>query len=126
MARLRILLVDDDRHICILGRELLERLGYEVETAGGGEEVLARFRRDDFPDLVILDYNLPGMSGLEVLKFLKACHPGIKVLMTSGFFSRQEMEQLKVAGASGFLSKPFRSRAVKSLIEEILGKSPSS
>jgi two-component system, cell cycle sensor histidine kinase and response regulator CckA len=120
MPRTRILLVDDDPLILSLGGELLEKMGYEVETAALGEEVVERFHQDPPPDLVILDCNLPGLSGLEVMRRLLISHPGAKVLMASGFFSRQEMAELKAAGAAGFLTKPFRIGAAKSLIEEIL------
>lgn len=123
---MHILLVDDDQLICSLGRELLEKLGYGVETAGFGEEVLERFHRGPPLDLVILDYHLPGMSGLEVMQRLKSSHPSAKVLVTSGFFSHQEMEELRAGGVAGFLSKPFRLMAMKSLIEEVLGGHPNS
>jgi CheY-like chemotaxis protein len=119
----RILLVDDDPHIRTLGRELLENLGYGVETAGDGEEVLQKFHQGNPPDLVILDYNLPGMSGLEVFQRLRTSSPGTKVLMASGFFSQKEMEQLRAGGAAGLLGKPFRLRELQSRIEEALGKS---
>ena len=98
---IRILLVDDDLHIQTLGRELLENLGYGVETAGDGEEVLQKFHQGNPPDLVILDYNLPGISGLEVFRRLRTFYPGKKVLMASGSFSQQEMEQLRAGGGGG-------------------------
>ena len=119
---IRILLVDDDLHIRTLGRELLENLGYGVETAGDGEEVLQKFHQGNPPDLVILDNNLPGMSGLEVCRRLRTFYPGTKVLMASGFFSQQEMEQLRAGGAAGLLGKPFRLKELQSRIEEVLGK----
>jgi two-component system, cell cycle sensor histidine kinase and response regulator CckA len=117
---LHILLVDDDPHIRSLGREILEKLGYGVETAKNGEEVLARLQRDQPLDLVILDYHLPGMSGLEVMQRLKASRPGAEVLVASGFFSNQDQERLTAGGATGFLCKPFRLGELKSRIEEVL------
>jgi two-component system, cell cycle sensor histidine kinase and response regulator CckA len=120
--RRRILLVDDDPLIRSLGQELLEKLGYGVETAGMGEEVLEKFHQGHPLDLVILDYHLPGMSGLEVIQRLKTSFPGVKVLVASGFFSNQDMKLLTVGGAEGFLHKPFRLGEVRSRIEEILGE----
>jgi CheY-like chemotaxis protein len=119
---IQILLVDDDLHIRSLGRELLEKLGYGVETAENGEEVLKKLHQGRPLDLVILDYHLPGMSGLEVMRRLKTLYPGIEVLVASGFFSNREKEQLTAGGARGFLDKPFRMRELKSLIEEVLGE----
>lgn len=117
---IQILLVDDDRHIRSLGRELLEKLGYHVETAATGEEVLEKFHQGRPLDLVILDYHLPGMSGLEVIQKLKRVYPGAEVLVASGFFSNRDKEQLMAGGARGFLDKPFRLGELRSRIEEIL------
>jgi two-component system, cell cycle sensor histidine kinase and response regulator CckA len=118
---IRILLVDDDLHIRTLGREILEKLGYAVETAGTGEEVLARFRQGQPLDLVILDCHLPGMSGLEVVRQLQAQYPGVGVLAASGYFSSRDKDQLKAGGARGFLCKPFRMGELRSRIAEVLG-----
>jgi CheY-like chemotaxis protein len=123
---IQILLVDDDPHIRSLGRELLEKLGYGVETAEKGEEVLEKFQQGQSVDLVILDYHLPGMSGLEVCRRLKPLAPGVRMLIASGFSSTQEIEQLRAAGAAGFLRKPFRLKELQSQIEEILRESSGS
>jgi CheY-like chemotaxis protein len=119
---IQILLVDDDLHIRSLGRELLEKMGYGVETAENGEEVLERFHQGRPLDLVILDYHLPGMSGLEVVQRLKVLYPGTEVLVASGFFTNREREALTAEGARGFLDKPFRLKELKSKIEGVLGK----
>jgi CheY-like chemotaxis protein len=119
---IQILLVDDDHHIRSLGRELLEKMGYGVETAENGEEVLEKLHQGRPLDLVILDYHLPGMSGLEVMQRLKTLYPGTEVLVASGFFSNREKEALTAGGARGFLDKPFRLRELRSRIEEVLGE----
>ena len=124
--KVQILLVDDDPLIRSLGQELLEKLGYGVETAEKGEEVLEKFQQGRFPDLVILDYHLPGMSGLEVCKQLKSLDPGVKMLVASGFFSDLQITQLKAGGAAGFLHKPFRLRELQGRIEEVLQGSSES
>ncbi len=123
---IQILLVDDDLHIRSLGRELLEKLGYEVETAENGAEVLEKLQTGRPLDLVILDYHLPGMNGMEVMQRLKTLYPGAEVLMASGFFSLREKEQLRAGGATGFLDKPFRVRELQSRIKEALGERPAS
>lgn len=122
--RAQILLVDDDPYIRSLGREILERLGYGVETAENGDEVLAKINRGQPLDLVILDYHLPGMSGLEVVRRLQILSPGALVLVASGFFSNQDREQLTANGATGFLYKPFRLGELQARIEGILKERP--
>jgi CheY-like chemotaxis protein len=119
---IQILLVDDDLHIRSLGRELLESLGYGVETAESGEEVFEKFHQGQPLDLVILDYHLPGIGGLEVVQRLKALSPGTEVLMASGFFTNREKEALTAEGARSFLDKPFRLKELKSRLEEVLGE----
>ena len=119
---IQILLVDDDLHIRSLGRELLEKLGYAVETAENGAEVLEKLQQGRPLDLVILDYHLPGMNGLEVMRRLKKLYPGAEVLVASGFFTNRDKEQLRAGGATGFLDKPFRLKELQSLIEGVLGE----
>jgi CheY-like chemotaxis protein len=103
-----ILLVDDDPLIRVLGQELLEHLGYRVETAGDGSEALAKYRQMGRADLVVLDYYLPGQNGSEVLKEFKTLDRRARVLMASGFFSSQEAASLKQEGALGLINKPYR------------------
>lgn len=102
-----ILLVDDDPLIRILGRELLEHLGYRVETAEDGSEALQKYRQGR-ADLVVLDFYLPDQSGGQVLRQFKALDAHVRVLMASGFFSSQEAANLKQEGALGLIHKPYR------------------
>ncbi len=115
-----ILLVDDDPLIRVLGQELLEHLGYRVETAGDGSEALAKYRRMGRPDLVVLDYYLPGQNGKEVLKEFKVLDKRARVLMASGFFSSQEAANLKDEGALGLIHKPYRLTDLQHLIQAVL------
>ena len=76
--RIRILLVDDDAELLDTLREYLEKLGnrYVVETAAGGSEALSMVARAR-PHLVILDVEMPGMTGVQVLTSLRALDPTI-------------------------------------------------
>ncbi len=86
-----ILLVDDDPLIRGLGQELLEHLGYRVETAGDGVRGPGKISEDwSEVDLVVLDYCLPGQNGCQVLKGFKALDARARVLVASGFLSSQE------------------------------------
>ena len=99
-----ILLVDDDPLIRGLGQELLEHLGYRVETAGDGCEALKKFQGMERVDLVVLDYYLPGQNGCEVLKEFKLLDKRARVLMASGFLSSQDMDSLKKERALGLIN----------------------
>ena len=107
-----ILLVDDDPLIRVLGQELLEHLGYRVETAGDGSEALEKFQRLGQVDLVLLDYYLPGQTGCQVLRAFKALDGHTRVLVASGSISSQDLDCLKAEGALGLIHKQHRIKAV--------------
>jgi CheY-like chemotaxis protein len=115
-----ILLVDDDPLIRGLARELLEHLGYRVETAGDGTEALKKYQTMGQVDLVLLDYFLPDKNGRQVLKDFKALDARARVLMASGFFSFQEAASLKDEGALGLIYKPYRLTDLESRIQAVL------
>lgn len=117
---LTILLVDDDPLIRGLGQELLEHLGYQVETAGDGSEALKKFQGLGRVDLVLLDYCLPGQNGCEVLKEFKILDKRARVLVASGFLSTQDMASLKAEGALGLISKPYRLGDLQHRIKAVL------
>ncbi|HHO47512.1 MAG TPA: response regulator [Desulfobacteraceae bacterium] len=89
MDRKRILLVDDEEGIQLLYREEFEEEGYEVIAAYSGEEALEKFNQEP-PDLVILDINMPGMNGIEVLRRMKEINPNLPVILSSAY---QEYKQ---------------------------------
>ena len=119
-----ILLVDDDPLIRGLGRELLERLGYRVETAQDGSEALKKYRRLKRVDLVVLDYYLPGQNGAQVLREFKTLDKRARVLMASGFFSSRDAADLKEQGAWGLIQKPYRLTELERRIQAVLAGRP--
>lgn len=103
-----ILLVDDDPLIRELGQELLENLGYRVETAGDGAEALKKYRQMGRVDLVVLDYCLPDQNGSQLLRDFKTLDSRARVLVASGFFSARDAAYLKEQGVLGLIYKPYR------------------
>jgi DNA-binding response OmpR family regulator len=80
----KILLVDDEESIQLLYREEFVDEGYAVIAAMNGDEALAKFQADK-PDLVILDIQMPGMNGIEVLRQMKMMDPGTPVILSSAY-----------------------------------------
>jgi two-component system, cell cycle sensor histidine kinase and response regulator CckA len=117
---LTILLVDDDPLIRVLGQELLEHLGYRVETAGDGSEALEKFKNLGVVDLVLLDYYLPGLTGPQVIRGVKALDRQARVLVASGSFSVKDMADLKAEGAQGLIHKPYRLTELQRRIQAVL------
>ena len=79
-----ILLVDDEEGIQLLYREEFVDEGYRVVPALNGKQALEKFSID-LPDLVILDINMPGMNGIEVLRQMKEQHPEVPVILCSAY-----------------------------------------
>jgi two-component system alkaline phosphatase synthesis response regulator PhoP len=116
-----ILVVDDESHIVHVVSLKLKNNGYQVITASDGEEGLALALEHE-PDLLITDYQMPYMTGLELCLALKQQHPeqSIPALMLTarGFSLAQEYtDQTDIVG---LLSKPFSPREVLARVEEIL------
>jgi CheY-like chemotaxis protein len=78
-----ILFVDDHKLLARLGCELLRRYGYRVEAACNAEAALARFEQEKF-DIVVTDYRMEGMDGVELAKRLRAQAPGLPIILVSG------------------------------------------
>lgn len=89
MDKKRILLVDDEESIQLLYREEFEEEGYVVDSARNGVEALAKFRENP-PDLVVLDINMPGMNGIEVLRQMKEFRANLPIILSSAY---QEYKQ---------------------------------
>ena len=84
MEKKRILLVDDEESIQLLYREEFEDEGYAVESAYNGTEALAKFQANP-PDLVVLDINMPGMNGIEVLRKMKEINPDLPIILSTAY-----------------------------------------
>jgi DNA-binding NtrC family response regulator len=103
---LRILVVDDDPSVRDLLDDFLTKKGYKISLASNGEEGLSKTKSEK-PHLVLVDINMPGMDGLEVLKKIKEDDPSITVIMITG---TQEMETARKClemGAYDYITKPF-------------------
>ena len=85
----KILLVDDEDGIQLLYREEFEEEGYLVDSAINGEEALRKFKAAQ-PDLVILDINMPGMNGIEVLRQMKEINAELPVILSSAYQEYKE------------------------------------
>jgi PAS domain S-box-containing protein len=103
-----ILLVDDEKSIRELGKEVLTSVGYKVLTASTGREAVEMYAqaRDEI-SLVILDLLMPEMGGKQCLAELLNINPKVKVLIASGYVADVSTEETFVSGAGGFVSKPY-------------------
>jgi len=112
-----ILVVDDDAPILLLMRNLLREFGFDPVAAGSGPQAIEEARKR-VPDLILLDRNMPGMTGDEVLRELRAFDTlsDVPILILSG--EPIEPDEIQRLGATGAVLKPFD---VPSLVETIRG-----
>lgn len=109
---LRVLVVDDDTLMREILKAILRDEGFGLfGEAKDGVSALAQLERGK-PDLVCLDVNMPGMSGLDVLKAMQARVPGMPVLMVTGDASMNTVREAVSLGAVGYLIKPFNAKRV--------------
>jgi len=115
----RILIVEDDRTTVKLLQTLLELDGFEVVMARRGEDAL-KLTREQSPDLMLIDYHLSDMAGVEVVTRLRAEQQFAKlpIVMTSGL---DLQEEALAAGANRFLAKPFEPGRLSEIFRDLLG-----
>ncbi|MGD8367000.1 MAG: response regulator [Desulfobacterales bacterium] len=117
-----ILLIDDEESVRVGIEFMLVKIGYTVHSAEDGREALEIFREHWRQiDLIILDLVMPGMLGAEVFDQLRAIDPSCKVLLSSGYSTSEEAQELLGRGCAGFLQKPFNIERLSFRIREILG-----
>jgi signal transduction histidine kinase len=116
---LRILLVDDDELILGTLAPMLEQLGHRVELASGGLEALRRLSAGLEADLVILDHNMPGLSGADTLPRLLRARPSLKVLVATGFQDTELKLLLQSFPAVLTLQKPFTLAELRRALQAV-------
>ncbi len=110
----RVLVVDDDTLMREVLKALLRDEGFEVAgEARDGQSALSMLERSQ-PDLVCLDVNMPGMSGLDVLKHIRSNYPDIRVVMITGDSTMGTVREAVGYGAMGYIIKPFKAGRVHS------------
>ena len=118
----RILIVDDQREVSRLLRSALEtiELGVSVSEAPSGEEALLEAARVQ-GDLLVVDYRLPGMSGLELMKKMRARYPELKIIIISGVSEPKTRREIEAAEADAFFTKPVPMADFLDAVERLLG-----
>ena len=116
----RILLVDDNRGLCLALSTLLKDAGHDVETAGDGPDALALLHERNF-DIVLLDIGLPTMSGLDVLaQARELATPPLVIMMTADDTPEAVLESVR-RQAFRYLHKPFPPKAIIEVVDDALG-----
>ena len=115
----RILIVDDDKDICAMLSQLVMREGLKPTSFNEGEPALEMIR-SLAPDVVLLDIQMPGMDGLEVLENIRELDPDIPVIMITAYSNLRGAVGAIKAGAHDYLSKPFENNEVIRVVHRAL------
>lgn len=119
----KILVVEDDRDISSMTRQMLEYFNYSVFTAYSGESALGIYAKKKAEiDLIILDLGMPGMGGTKCLERLIEFDPDVNVIMASGYSEDHLKKIAEKYGAKGYITKPYNLAQISKLIRSVLDK----
>ncbi len=116
-----VLIVDDDPDIAMLVSHKLRSAGHDVSVEGDGEAGLAAIRRSH-PDLVVLDWMMPRMNGLDVCAHVRAEADiaRTRILMLTAKAQEADLERAYTSGADGYMQKPFSPRDLAARVDQML------
>lgn len=121
VGRERILIVDDEKILAEMGKNMLERLGYEVTVETNSLEAIATFFKEpDKFDLVLTDQTMPGMTGLDLAMRILMIRPDLPIILCTGYSTLVSEEKAKASGIKGFAMKPLAKRDIARLIRKVL------
>lgn len=110
-----VLLVDDDTKWCGILKNFLELKGFEVLTAGTGEEAMQQLART-LPKVILLDVRMPGMDGFLTLKHIRMAHPNLPVIFTTHLDEDEAIREAGTLGAHDYLIKPFNLEHLETIL----------
>lgn len=119
----KILIIDDEPHILLMLKKMLERQGYEIDMATNGVEGIELMQKTR-PDLVITDIIMPEKEGLETIREMIRIKADLKIIAMSGGGKVSAESYLKIAGifgASRVIAKPFSMKEMTEAVKELLG-----
>jgi PAS domain S-box-containing protein len=112
-----VLVVDDEPMVLAFVEEGLKRLGYQVLTAVDGRQACEVYSSQPQQiDMVLLDMVMPGTTGLEACRRLREINPDVKVILSSGYSSGEVVREARLAGAIGFIGKPYSLEELSSAL----------
>jgi len=116
-----ILMVDDEESMAVMGKLMLEQLGYRITVFTASQQALDRFKeeRGQF-DLVITDQTMPGITGIQLADAIKKIQPAVPVIIVSGFSEYINQDNFHQFGVSAYVSKPFNSHSLGRVVREVL------
>ena len=122
MSEIKILIVEDESEVRFMIKDMLKDIGlYQVYEASSGEDALSFINTaPDMVDMIICDWNMPSMSGLELLKRVRAVDEGFPFLMVTGRMDKTSVVDAKESGVSAYIAKPFTPEQLEAKIRIVV------
>ena len=117
----KIMVIDDEKIVGDMTKMTLEQDGYSVETFLNAEPALERLKEEKF-DVVITDYKMKGIDGMEALRRIKELYPDTKVIMITAFANLDAAIEAMRSDVHDFFPKPIKIKELKASIERALNK----
>jgi len=121
---LKILLVEDDVNTRLGLREILQTEGHEVTVAKNGRQALARC--GESTEILLCDFKLPDLSGMDVIRRLKRRYPRLMLIVMTAYSTPEVVNEAKAIGVIDWLSKPLNIEKLLSLIQETKSDTPEA
>ncbi len=124
IADMRVLLVEDQADTRAMIKNMLGELGITqiFESANGSQALQFMDTAFDFIDVVICDWNMPGMSGVELLRQLRTVDPSFPFMMVTGRSDQSSVIEAKSSGVTAYIAKPFSTTQLEAKLRVILSK----
>jgi len=122
--KMRILVVDDQMTMRQINMDMLSNLGFKNLTeADDGTTALAMLNEREF-DLVVTDWNMPGMQGIDLLKAIRAHEviSGLPVILVTAEAKRDQIMEAAKAGVNGYVVKPFNAAKLKETMDKVISR----
>jgi DNA-binding response OmpR family regulator len=116
-----VLVVDDEKTVCNSCRKILTQKGYNVDVASSGEEAIGKAKGNGF-DVLIADWKMPQIDGIELARRIKKENPGIAVILITGYPSVETSIQAMRSGISDYVPKPFTPDELSDAMMRALAK----
>jgi DNA-binding response OmpR family regulator len=119
----KILIIDDEPHILLMLKKMLERAGFEIDLASNGVEGIELFKKSR-ADLVITDIIMPEKEGLETIREMRRIKSDLKIIAMSGggkVSADNYLEIAKIFGAAKVIAKPFTKLEMVTAVQELMG-----
>ncbi|RJR33438.1 MAG: response regulator [Desulfobacteraceae bacterium] len=122
---MKVIVADDSQVMRMIIQKIVGKLGYETIHANNGQEVL-KILQGEYRniDLILLDWNMPVLNGLETLIRIRESHPAcdIPILMVSTESEEEKIREAMNAGAGGYIAKPFTADTLSEVIRQVKEK----